>query len=176
MPQPISIPPLIPLPGADEPRSTVHDDKEDIFATLFSPATPRASPTPRSVPDGLLRPAVRHSRSASVDSDFGSFVSVPSSEDPLHQVEPEFSPVPFSPAPNFEFFDRFTEYAKVATEKNKRQILGELLENEADPGTFLRLGEFNRRDSQVYCSKGVQDQCMSPLKLSSGTTSPAWSP
>lgn len=71
-----------------------------------------------------------------------SFVSAPSTEDPLHQVEPEFSPVPFSPDPNFGFFDRFLEDAKAATEKNKKQILGELLENEADPSAFLRIGQF----------------------------------
>lgn len=141
MPHPISIPPLIPLPGDDEPRNAVHDDTEDIFATLFSPATPRASPTLHPVQDEPSRP-VRHSRSASVDSDFGSFVSVPSSEDPLHQLEQDFSPLSFSPAPNIEFFDRFTESAKAATEKNKKDLLDELLRHEADPTSFLRSGEF----------------------------------
>lgn len=137
MPQPISIPPLIPLP--DTPGNAVHDNQDDVFATLFSPATPRASPTLRPVPDEPIRP-VRHSRSVSVDSDFGSFVSVPSNEDPLHQLDQEFSPAAFSPVQNFGFFDRFTEDAKAATEKSKKELLGELLENEADPSSFLRAG------------------------------------
>lgn len=125
----------------------MRDDKEDLFATLFSPATPRASPTLRPVPDEPPIRPVRHSRSASIDSDFGSFVSVPSSEDPLHQLDQEFSPVPFSPAPNFDFFDRFTDDAKAATERNKKDLLDELLQHERDPTAFLRAGTSQRAAS-----------------------------
>ncbi|KAF9552225.1 hypothetical protein CPC08DRAFT_823007 [Agrocybe pediades] len=80
--------------------STQHDDTDDKFATLFNPATPRASPTlfPAPLPandamgskvDQLPRPKAhtrRHSRASSVaseQSDFGAFVSVPAFEDPL---------------------------------------------------------------------------------------------
>lgn len=143
MPQPLSIPPLIPLPpGSDQ--STTHDPKDDIFATLFSPATPRASPTLQPVPDEAMsepvRPNLRHSRTSSVDSDFGSFVSVPSTEDPLHQQASDIAQISFSPLHNFEFFDRFTEEAKAATEKNKKVVLNELLHHQDDPLYFLRSG------------------------------------
>lgn len=140
MPQPLSIPPLIPLPAGTD-QSTTHDAKDDLFATLFSPATPRASPTLEPVPDeDLVRPKPRHSRTTSTDSDFGSFVSVPSAEDPLHQLASNTVQESFSPLQNFEFFDRFAEEAKAATEKNKKGVLDELLHHEDDPLYFLRDG------------------------------------
>ena len=67
-------------------------------------------------------------------------MSVPSTEDPLHQLQQEFEPVPFSPAPTFDFFDRITGDAKAATEKNKKELLDELLQADADPFSFLRSG------------------------------------
>ncbi|GJE96157.1 TLD-domain-containing protein [Phanerochaete sordida] len=78
-----------------------------------------------------------HSRASSTDSEFGSFVSVPSAEDPLHQLGSD-APQLFSPVQNFGFFDRFTEEAKAATEKNKKGVLDELLKHEDDPLYFLR--------------------------------------
>lgn len=121
-----------------------NDSKDDIFATLFSPATPRASPTLQPVSDEpateSTRPRMRtHCRTSSTDSEFGSFVSVPSAEDPLHQLASDISQ-PFSPIQNFEFFDRFAEEAKAATEKNKKGVLDELLRHEDDPLYFLRSG------------------------------------
>lgn len=47
---------------------------------------------------------------------------------------------PFSPLQNFEFFDKFAEGAKAATEKNKKGFLEELLRHEDDPLYFLRAG------------------------------------
>ncbi|KAI0085507.1 hypothetical protein BDY19DRAFT_965372 [Irpex rosettiformis] len=135
MSQSIPIPPLIPLP--EETQNAVGDDKEDVFATLFSPATPRGSPTMRPVPDEPPEPS-RHARTASVESDFGSFVSVPSTEDPLHQQEENGGLAPFTPVDNFEFFDKFTEDAKLATEKKKTDLLDELFQNDKDPTAFLR--------------------------------------
>ncbi|KAI0799627.1 hypothetical protein BC629DRAFT_1675246 [Irpex lacteus] len=138
MSQSISIPPLIPLPS--EAERSLRDEEEDVFATLFSPATPRGSPTLRPVQDESQRPS-RHARTTSVDSDFGSFVSVPSAEDPLHQQQQqdgEFAP--FTPVEIFNFFDKFTEDAKVATEKNKTELLDELFQNDRDPTAFLRGG------------------------------------
>ena len=149
MSNPISIPPLIPLPVDTQQQRTNDDAKDDIFATLFSPATPRASPTLQPVPDEPFtestRPRMRaHSRTSSTDSEFGSFVSVPSAEDPLHQAASDIGQ-PFSPIQNFEFFDQFTENAKAATERNKMGVLDELLQNEMDPASFLRAGASLRR-------------------------------
>ncbi|KIP02592.1 hypothetical protein PHLGIDRAFT_122314, partial [Phlebiopsis gigantea 11061_1 CR5-6] len=144
MPQPISIPPLIPLPAearAGSDQTTTHDAQEDLFSTLFSPSTPRASPTLGAAPDeegaGAARPGARpvHSRTASVDSDFGSFVSVPSAEDPLRQAGPDS---PFAPLQKGDFFDQFAEEATAATARNKHGVLDELLNHENDPLYFLR--------------------------------------
>lgn len=142
MPPAMSMEPLIPLPN--DSGVTEHDDKDDIFATLFSPATPRASPTLRATTTDdrdveRIRPRMSHNRTASIDSDFGSFVSVPSAEDPLHQLS-ESGGEAFPPLQNFDFFDRFTEEAKAATEKNKQGVLEELLRHEEDPLYFLQSG------------------------------------
>ena len=67
-------------------------------------------------------------------------MSVPSTEDPLHQVASSTIQSPFSPLQNFEFFDRFAEEAKAATEKNKSLVLDELLQHEDDPLYFLGNG------------------------------------
>jgi hypothetical protein len=144
MPQPLSIPPLIPLPPGSE-QTTHYNAKDDIFATLFSPATPRASPTLRPVPDDSpaepIRPKMRsHSRTSSVDSDFGSFVSVPSTEDPLYSLASDSGHTTFTPLQNFDFFDRFTEEAKAATKKNQKVVLDELLQHQDDPLYFLGAG------------------------------------
>ena len=92
---------------------------------------------------------ISHSRTSSVDSDFGSFVSVPSAEDPLHQVTSVSVQSPFTPLQNFEFFGNFTEEAKAATAKNQQGVLDELLNHEADPLYFLRSGKSPRAAYRV---------------------------
>ena len=137
------IPPLVPLPPSFKPE---HDPREDLFATLFAPSTPRASPNLGPVSDDQhndtpILPSLpsRHSRTASADSDFGAFVSISSTEDPLSPpVQGSSSGAPFSPLQNLEFFDRFAEEAKAATERNKKGVLDELLEHEDDPLYFLQ--------------------------------------
>ena len=78
-------------PQTQTPRKA--EDTIDIFSTLFSPATPRPSPTltpitifpvnnstnARPIPHSYQQ----YSEPKSADSDFGSFVSVPATEDPL---------------------------------------------------------------------------------------------
>ncbi|KAI0920187.1 hypothetical protein AcW1_001994 [Taiwanofungus camphoratus] len=127
--------PLIPLPS--DPHNSVNEDKDDPFATLFSAPTPRASragtPTLDEVADNSSKLPGRHSRKESTDSEFGSFVSVPSAEDPLRSSDSMPEAAPFTPLQNFELFDRFAEDAKVAAEKSKREVLDELLEHEDGP-------------------------------------------
>ncbi|EMD32723.1 hypothetical protein CERSUDRAFT_108566 [Gelatoporia subvermispora B] len=133
MPQPLSFPPLIPLP--DDTQGPPNEDKDDIFSTLFSPPTPRASPTPAGVHTSsspVLR-APRHTRSDSTDSEFGAFVSVSSTEDPLRSAGLDDDDTPMTPLQNVNFFDRFAQDAKAAAEKNKRGVLDELLEHQDDP-------------------------------------------
>ncbi|KAH9943635.1 hypothetical protein B0H21DRAFT_823619 [Amylocystis lapponica] len=111
------IPPLIPLP--DNSQTVADDDKDDLFATLFSPPTPRASPT---LPPSNAPPARYHTRTESVDSEFGSFVSVPSTDDPLRASSSVSGVHPFTPLQNFEFSDRLADPAKTATKKNERGL------------------------------------------------------
>ncbi|KAI0753832.1 TLD-domain-containing protein [Fomes fomentarius] len=112
------------------------EDKEDIFATLFSPPTPRASPTQTPEPESTSSRPARHARTESTDSDFGAFVSVPATEDPL-RLGDVTEPAPFTPLQNYEFFDRFTEDAKAASERRRKEMLDEL-QHEDDPLYWLQ--------------------------------------
>ncbi|KAH9926650.1 TLD-domain-containing protein [Epithele typhae] len=130
-PTPVRFSPLIPLP-AQQPHPQDTDGKEDVFATLFSPPTPRATPTPsESAGRSAAGPSFNaHARTTSVDSDFGAFVSVSASEDPLGlQGEPD----PFSPIQTSTFF----EDARVAADKRRSEVLDELLLHEDDPLYWL---------------------------------------
>ncbi|KAI0049064.1 hypothetical protein FA95DRAFT_1489959, partial [Auriscalpium vulgare] len=125
-----SIPSLIPAPP--ETNTSSREQKEDIFSTLFSPATPRASPTLDPVPDA--NPRRPHPRTFSTSSaDFGSFISVPAAEDPLAPPvsfsDSEASDLPPLTPLKADFF----EEARAATEKNQQGFLAELLEHEDDP-------------------------------------------
>jgi len=121
-----------------QPRKDEQDGKEDLFATLFSPPTPPASPLP--APAFGAATAISstepqssiHSRKFSTSSwEFGSFVSVPATDDPLYaNKQPAFSPI--SPTSGLEFFDQFTDHA-AKSNAQKRQVLDELLLHEDDP-------------------------------------------
>lgn len=153
---PIPVPPLIPLPGQQPPGFA--NDKDDVFATLFSPPTPRASPS-RTPEPGQTRPA-RHMRTESTDSDFGAFVSVPAAEDPLHPGEEAADPV-FSLPQNQVFFDRFTEDAKAASERNRREVLDELLQHENDPLSWMQ-GASDTRASRTPTPQPAQTPSETP--------------
>ncbi|KAL1741652.1 TLD-domain-containing protein [Schizophyllum fasciatum] len=107
----------------------------DKFATLFSPATPRASPTPEGK-DALNAPAIAQRRPPPIttsDSEFGSFVTVSANEDPLSFL----STSPSTTNPSLDFFDAFGREAKEASERNRRQVLDELLLHDSDPLSFM---------------------------------------
>lgn len=129
--------PLIPLPpepAVPSPPGTASksSSQEDLFATLFSPPTPRASPTPAAAQSSYTSRPYAHSRSQSTSSDFGAFVSVSASDDPLHTGGSKDS---FTPIDGLQgdFFDRFAEEARAANERSKHQVLDELLKAEKDP-------------------------------------------
>ncbi|KAK7032495.1 oxidation resistance protein 1 [Paramarasmius palmivorus] len=155
----ISVAPLIPVPSSASARPIYHpkpqphapqskpqqDDEEmyDKFATLFSPPTPRATPSPTpppiwGAPPPKTSPTIpKKPRPDSFsDADFGDFVSVPPSEDPLSMG---FSPVdefvgsssgsPGSGGAGKDWLDK----AKEANEKNRRSVLDELLGNDDSP-------------------------------------------
>jgi len=127
-------------PSSDQtqPRKGEQDGKEDLFATLFSPPTPPASPLPTPAFDvtaatSSTKPQPsKHSRNFSTSSgEFGSFVSVPVTDDPLYADQAvAFSPI--SPIRGLEFFDQFTDHA-AKSNAQKRQVLDELLLHEDDP-------------------------------------------
>jgi len=127
-------------PSSDrtQPRKGEQDGKEDLFATLFSPPTPPASPLPTPVFDATAvtsstKPqSSKHSRDFSTSSgEFGSFVSVPATDDPLYADQAAaFSPI--SSIRGLEFFDQFTDHA-AKSNAEKRQVLDELLLHEDDP-------------------------------------------
>ncbi|TRM61207.1 hypothetical protein BD626DRAFT_83726 [Schizophyllum amplum] len=145
----------------------------DKFATLFSPPTPRASPTSeaKNAKDARATAPPHRPPIAVSDSDFGSFVSVSANEDPLSfmsssanvlppPMQPSFAPLtpqptrtPTMPAsskpnhtranPSLDFFDAFGREAKEASERNKRQVLDELLLHEEDPLYFASASTSN---------------------------------
>ena len=114
------------------------DGKEDLFATLFSPPTPPASPLPTSKFDATAATSSTklqssgHSRRFSTSSgEFGSFVSVSATDDPLFANKEGAFP-PISPIRGLEFFDQFTDHAAKSNAQN-RQVLDEILLHEDDP-------------------------------------------
>ena len=142
MPSPLrSIPPLIPLPaGNGTPILPTKPAIDDLFATLISPTTPPPSPRPFGSSSIFAhtsnpRPPVGSINSASsTDSDFGTFVSVPASEDPLAQPssgEATSSRLPGGRhlGPSADFFAE----ARAATARNQQGLLTEILEHEDDP-------------------------------------------
>ncbi|KAG5637154.1 hypothetical protein H0H81_005598 [Sphagnurus paluster] len=127
-------------------KDLTHEAMEDKFATLFSPATPRASPTPESmsgkygpIPARPL-PRPRSVRRDTSDSDFGDFVSVSASEDPLGSFEFEeaTAAVADRSSKGSNFFDKFAQDAKAAADRNKHNVLDELLMHEDDPLYWLK--------------------------------------
>ncbi|KAI5830147.1 hypothetical protein K523DRAFT_240500, partial [Schizophyllum commune Tattone D] len=113
----------------------------DKFATLFSPATPRASPTPEGKA-AMNAPPVAQRRPPTIatsDSEFGSFVTVSANEDPLTPATTtgNVKPNHTRANPSLDFFDAFGREAKEASERNKRQVLDELLLHDSDPLSFL---------------------------------------
>ncbi|KAI0289267.1 TLD-domain-containing protein [Russula brevipes] len=133
MPSPLdSISPLIPVPagtGTPIPPPT-KTDIDDLFATLFTPSTPPASPLGSSpifsLPSNPRSRVGSISTASSTDSDFGAFVSVPASEDPLAQSSLIDESPPEAPVSH-------PLKARAATARNQQGLLAELLEHQDDP-------------------------------------------
>ncbi|KAF5378562.1 hypothetical protein D9615_007099 [Tricholomella constricta] len=125
----------------------------DKFATLFSPATPRASPTMEPVPATTIyarpvpRPGISRKEASGSDSDFGSFVTVSAMEDPLAMLDFDLPPAVTIGEPpkgsgaqtsSLDFFDKFAQDAKTAADRKKHGVLDELLMHEDDPLYWLK--------------------------------------
>ncbi len=142
MPTIDSIPSLIPLPAPQptpaQKRALADEELLDKYAILFSPPTPRASPIPDLSLQTAIPPSPDPIPSSSSDGEFGSFVSVPASEDPLAAftpIEEAFSSNSSHHARNSsqDFFDKFAQEARLASDKNKQGVLDELLLSDRDP-------------------------------------------
>ncbi|KAJ6625975.1 hypothetical protein B0H10DRAFT_567832 [Mycena sp. CBHHK59/15] len=147
--------PSTPTPSATKTRAQIEQEAEeafDKFSTLFSPATPRASPVMPPLTLPAPTPSSHAYAQTSPDSEFGSFVSVPATEDPLSVMTPGLAlPAPMQPASSElsfpqnrartasqSFFDHFSQSAKDRTEIQKRGLLDELLMHEDDPLYWLK--------------------------------------
>ncbi|KAG6333975.1 hypothetical protein ID866_5111 [Astraeus odoratus] len=150
----------------NSPRHHLDESDIDRFATLFSPATPPATPiqvgcSEQSKP--IPRPP-QHRRtytdSSSSDSDFGPFVSVPPNQDPLApsaslaqaemanaesktrnsaglSASSEMETATKTGNASLDYFGHFTTSAKAASERSRKGVLDELLEHQDDPMYFL---------------------------------------
>ncbi|KAJ7123767.1 hypothetical protein C8R44DRAFT_620402, partial [Mycena epipterygia] len=150
---PVSASP-IPTQSATKTRSQLDREAEeafDKFSTLFSPATPRASPVLGALSLPEHNQFIYAAPETSPDSEFGSFVSVPAEQDPLSLMTPALGlPSPMHPSPaesaarpghlrtaSQTFFDQFSQSAKDRTE-TKRGLLDELLMHEDDPLYWIK--------------------------------------
>ncbi|KIM37742.1 hypothetical protein M413DRAFT_448260 [Hebeloma cylindrosporum] len=153
--------------GSMDPSVHKQPSKEadiDKFATLFTPGTPRGSPTlgftplPEVQHNNASRQA-SHRRGASESSqksDFGAFVSVSAFDDPLSADIFEDgglqAPMVAIPTPttatypkdaqntnsSLSFFDQFAQDAKQRLTSRRSVLLEELLKHEDDPLYFLK--------------------------------------
>jgi hypothetical protein len=140
--------------------NTKNDEKEDLYATLFSPPTPPASPVSLPLFDTSIpstsKPVV-HSRTSSSSSDFGAFVSVSAFDDPLQSEQQ----AQFTQLHNLDFFEKFTNGAAKANTQNKK-VLEELLQHEDDPLYWL-----NTTDDESFIGGAIENE-----EVCSGTTTP----
>jgi hypothetical protein len=120
---------------------TSFPDRVDVdkFATLFSPATPRPSPTLLPADTDSESMNSRQYRPNSLASDPAAFVSVSAAEDPLSLFDFALPPpTATTPVSTLRFFGKFAQEAKEAAERNKRCVLDELLLHEDDPLYWLK--------------------------------------
>ncbi|KAG6889446.1 hypothetical protein C0992_005166 [Termitomyces sp. T32_za158] len=122
------------LPTGNETAS------DDLFSTLFSSDVPALEHEPNNVKSRMIQDT------SESDSEFGAFVSVPASEDPLaldsclpEQRGPTFINRNLTAhSPTLTFFDKFAQDAKVASDRNKQGVLDELLKHEDEPLYWLK--------------------------------------
>ncbi|KAK1220749.1 oxidation resistance protein 1 [Marasmius sp. AFHP31] len=145
--------PRLRLKATGEEPQRVNDRQIRYSLLLFSPPTPRASPT-REINDAdgdsiwktpaPSRPPPstqqQHWEPSTPDSEFGAFVSVPASEDPLADVNADFSfgegqgqsqggtRIRTCESSTLSFFDQFVKEAKDASERNRKEVLDELFD------------------------------------------------
>lgn len=133
----MSYPPLIPLPRNSNDNSPAIDP----FEELLQPPSARSSnpifPTPlRTTPISISTRAkpidTSNNGIVSPSDDFGAFVSVEPTDDPLH-AQTEFSPADEHPPALTSFVHGASERA----ESNERRIMDELIHHQDDPLYFV---------------------------------------
>jgi len=122
----------------------------DKYATLFTPSTPRASPLLGPTAIDNDPPPIPYVRQRADSDDFGAFVSVPSTADPLAagffgeddhptQLENKRHDCDTTAAQpsTLQFFDQVGRDARAATDLKRKSFLDELLLHQDDPMYFL---------------------------------------
>ncbi|KAJ7054693.1 TLD-domain-containing protein [Mycena amicta] len=131
-----AFPALVPTRAAQKDQEA--EQAFDKFANLFLPPTPRASPVP--TPLALSAPPPQTPQStmaASPDSEFGSFVSVSATQDPLSSSLAGFDPfTPIEAESGPSSVSVFEKTVKDRAETN-RGLLDELLMHEDEPMYWL---------------------------------------
>ncbi|KAF8462510.1 TLD-domain-containing protein [Gautieria morchelliformis] len=127
------LPPLIPLPSP-----TLHNDPSDPFDSLFSAPGSQSIFVPEQPSERVTRRSDHPPTPSSAISDFGAFVSVPASMDPLQQPLVWLNTQTGLSSPHQgphlpDFFERFSIEAKERAGQNERRVLNELLEHQDDP-------------------------------------------
>ncbi|KAF8490891.1 TLD-domain-containing protein [Gautieria morchelliformis] len=126
-------PPLIPLPSP-----TLHNDPSDPFDSLFSAPGSQSIFVLEQPSERVTRRSDHPPTPSSAISDFGAFVSVPASMDPLQQplvwLDTQTGLSSPHQGPHLpDFFERFSIEAKERAGQNERRVLNELLEHQDDP-------------------------------------------
>ncbi|KAG6908494.1 hypothetical protein DXG01_004428 [Tephrocybe rancida] len=134
------------LPGSLTAKQQHQENEaagDDLFSALFSHDM-------RSMGPGHIKPKsrpVNRQDASESDSEFGAFVSVSAMEDPLTALDfglpsqegPSFiNETPVNTSSSLTFFDKFAQDAKVASYRNKQEVLDELLNHEDDPLYWLK--------------------------------------
>jgi len=135
--------PLIPLPPSTQDRDRKEANTNDPFDNLFTEPEPTQ---PLFITTIVTeRPQRRTSAITpySASSDFGAWVSVPAAANSVQHPLIDLGPDPAitempAATPSSDFFERFTDDAKVRAEQNERRVLNELLEHEDDPLYWLK--------------------------------------
>ncbi|GLB45724.1 putative TLD-domain-containing protein [Lyophyllum shimeji] len=175
-------------PSHSPQQNDIDEAMIDKFATLFSPATPRASPTlePVALPAKPRRPRSFHQDASGSDSEFGAFVSVSAMDDPLASLDVDSQQLPPAISPSrstttdhpghsrgsasLNFFDKFAQDAKQAAERNKHDVLDELLMHEDDPLYWLGKEHPSGR-SDASANRGSSSEPASPPSMAATDTS-----
>lgn len=114
----------------------MNDASDDHFAELFNPSqSPTLFHNATNKSFSPLQSPKSYNKSSTgsgINDDFGSFVSVPATDDPLNSAT-----VPQGTITNESHFNIFGKDVKARAESNERRVMDELRAHDEDPFTWL---------------------------------------